>query len=83
MGTAQPGYHGLGHSQALRVSYAHPEDRASRRAIWLSLAGAMAGSICGATAGIPVPVIGSMMGALAGVTNVNFASKPEGRPVPG
>ena len=46
---------------------------ASRRSIWLSLAGAMAGSILGATAGIPVPLIGSMIGALAGGAAGAFA----------
>jgi uncharacterized protein YqgC (DUF456 family) len=46
---------------------------ASRRSIWLSLAGAMAGSIMGATAGIPIPVIGSMIGALAGGSAGAFA----------
>jgi uncharacterized protein YqgC (DUF456 family) len=46
---------------------------ASRRSIWLSLAGAMVGSILGATAGLPVPVIGSMIGALAGGATGAFA----------
>lgn len=46
---------------------------ASRRAVLLSLVGAIAGSIIGATAGIPIPVIGSMAGALLGGSVGAFA----------
>ena len=39
---------------------------ASKRAIWLSVAGAMAGSIGGAMAGVPIPVFGPLIGAVLG-----------------
>lgn len=39
---------------------------ASRRAIGLSLVGAVAGSLLGATVGIPIPLVGPIVAALAG-----------------
>ena len=39
---------------------------ASRRSIWLSLVGAMIGSIGGAAIGAPIPIIGSLVAALVG-----------------
>ena len=39
---------------------------ASKRAIWLSVGGAMAGSIAGAMTGVPVPVLGPLIGAVLG-----------------
>jgi uncharacterized protein YqgC (DUF456 family) len=46
---------------------------ASRRAMLLSLVGAIAGSIIGATAGLPIPIFGSMVGALLGGSVGAFA----------
>ena len=46
---------------------------ASRRAMMLSLAGAMVGSIAGAAAGAPIPIIGSLVAALAGGSIGAFA----------
>jgi len=46
---------------------------ASRRAIWMSLVGAMIGSIGGAVAGAPIPVFGSLAGALLGGSAGAFA----------
>jgi uncharacterized protein len=46
---------------------------ASRRAVWLSLVGAMAGSIVGAVVGIPIPLVGSLIAALVGGSLGAFA----------
>jgi uncharacterized protein len=46
---------------------------ASRRSIWLSLAGAIVGSVGGAIVGLPIPVIGSMAAALIGGSVGAFA----------
>ena len=46
---------------------------ASRRAVWLSLVGAMAGSIGGAVVGIPIPLVGSLIAALVGGSLGAFA----------
>jgi uncharacterized protein YqgC (DUF456 family) len=46
---------------------------ASRRSIWYSLVGAMAGSIGGAAMGMPIPVIGSLVAALVGGSLGAFA----------
>jgi uncharacterized protein YqgC (DUF456 family) len=46
---------------------------ASRRSIWYSLVGAMAGSIGGAAMGMPIPVIGSLVAAVVGGSIGAFA----------
>lgn len=46
---------------------------ASRRAVLLSLVGAMAGSIGGAIVGVPIPIIGSLISALVGGAAGAFA----------
>jgi uncharacterized protein len=46
---------------------------ASRRAVWLSLVGAMVGSIGGAIVGVPVPLVGSLIAALVGGSVGAFA----------
>jgi uncharacterized protein YqgC (DUF456 family) len=46
---------------------------ASRRAVWMSLVGAMAGSMGGAAVGVPIPLIGSLIAALVGGSLGAFA----------
>jgi uncharacterized protein len=46
---------------------------ASRRAVWLSLVGAMVGSIGGAIVGVPIPLVGSLIAALVGGSVGAFA----------
>jgi uncharacterized protein len=46
---------------------------ASRRAVALSMVGAIVGSILGISAGIPVPVVGSLIGAILGGAAGAFA----------